>query len=162
MPNTRLHTLAKQSNRFPLGRLIPARGDLWICVQPECRQQLLKKKQVDRFSMQNVLFNTSEPTTAEGLVEFYAVSIALQDDTGQVSSVQEVHGWWNNQTGKVTFDEALSAEQTFESFGEAVEKYCVLRVKRARAGFVHSFSWHCFTGTPSNYKRIELPVDSRC
>ena len=113
--------------------------------------------------MQNVLFKTSEPTTAEGLVEFYAVSIALEDDTGQDSSVQEIHGWWNNQTGKVTIDETFLAEpQTFESFGEAVEKYCVLRVKRARAGFVHSFTWHCFTGTPSNYKRIEIPGGIHC
>lgn len=113
--------------------------------------------------MQNVLFKTSEPAAVEGSVEFYAVCIALQDDTGQVSSVQEIHGWWNNQTGKVTIDESFSADpQTFESFGEAVERYCVLRVKRARAGFVHSFSWHCFTGAPSNYRRIELPLDSRC
>jgi hypothetical protein len=108
--------------------------------------------------MQNVLFKTSEPTTAEGEVEFYAVSISLEDVTGQVSSVQEIHGWWNHQTGKVTIDQAFApAPETFDSFGEAVERYCILRIKRARAGFIHSFSWHCFTGTPTNYKRIEIP-----
>ena len=112
--------------------------------------------------MQNVLFKTSEPTTADGMVEFYSVSISLQDITGKVSAVEEVHGWWNNQTGKVTFDEAfLSETETFASFGEAVERYCVLRIKRARAGFVHSFSWHCFTGAPTNYKRITIPGDAR-
>ena len=71
--------------------------------------------------MQNVLFKTSEPTTAEGEVEFYAVSISLEDVTGQVSSVQEIHGWWNHQTGKVTIDQAFApAPETFDSFGEAV------------------------------------------
>lgn len=109
--------------------------------------------------MQNVLFKTSEPTTAQEPVEFFAVSISLQDITGRVSSVQEVHGWWSNQTGNVTIDQELSSEpEEFESFSEAVEKYCALRISRARTGFVHSFSWHCFTGAPSNYKRIEIPL----
>ena len=109
--------------------------------------------------MQNVLFNISDPNAAEGMVEFYAVSIALQDVTGCSSAVHETHGWWNNQTGKVTFDQAFSSEpETFESFAEAVERYCVIRIKRARTGFVHSFSWHCFTGTPTNYKRIQIPT----
>jgi hypothetical protein len=108
--------------------------------------------------MQNALFKISDPTAADGVVEFYAVSISLQDITGQVSSVQEMHGWWNNQTGKVTIDEEFSSEpEAFESFGEAVEKYCSLRISRARSGFVHSFSWHCFAGAPTNYKRIEMP-----
>ena len=112
--------------------------------------------------MQNVLFKTSEPTKTDGPVEFYAVSIALQDITGQVSAVQEMHGWWDNQTGKVTVDQAFSPDpETFDSFSAAVERYCVLRIRRARSGFVHSFSWHCFTGAPTNYKRIEIPGGAR-
>jgi hypothetical protein len=108
--------------------------------------------------MQNVLFKTSEPTAAEGLVEFYAVSITLQDIRGHVSAVQELHGWWNNETSKVTLDLAFSSEpEEFHSFPEAVERYCALRINRARAGFVHSFSWHCFTGAPTNYKLVEIP-----
>ena len=109
--------------------------------------------------MQNVLFKINEPTTAEGLVEFYAVSISLQDVTGHVSAVQEIHGWWSNKTGKVVIDQGFASEpEPFESFSEAVERYCALRINRARTGFVHSFSWHCFTGAPTNYKRIEIPA----
>jgi hypothetical protein len=108
--------------------------------------------------MQNVLFKISEPTAAEGLVEFYAVSISLQDITGQVSAVQEIHGWWSNKTGKVVIDQNFTSEPVaFESFSQAVERYCALRINRAKTGFVHSFSWHCFTGAPTNYKRIEIP-----
>ena len=108
--------------------------------------------------MQNVLFKTSEPATAEGMVEFYAVSLALHDFTGQLSVVQEIHGWWNNQTGEITIDDRTESEpETFGSFGEAVDRYCALRINRARTGFVHSFTWHCFTGAPSNYKRVEIP-----
>lgn len=112
--------------------------------------------------MQNVLFKTSEPATVEGIVEFYAVSISLQDITGQVSAVQEIHGWWNKQTGKITIDQGLSSEpEVFGSFSEAVERYCVLKINRAKTGFVHSFTWHCFAGTPTDYKRIEIPDDTR-
>lgn len=112
--------------------------------------------------MQNVLFKTSEPAAVEGVVEFYAVSISLQDIAGQVSTVQEIHGWWNNQTGQITIDPALSSQpEVFESFSEAVDRYCALRFNRARTGFVHSFTWHCFTGTPTNYKRIEIPDGTR-
>ena len=111
--------------------------------------------------MQNVLFKTREPATAEGMVEFYAVSLSLQDFTGQLSVVQEIHGWWNNQTGEVKIDQARRLEaETFQSFSEAVDRYCALRINRARTGFVHSFTWHCFTGVPTNYKRIEIPEDS--
>jgi hypothetical protein len=112
--------------------------------------------------MQNVLFKTSEPTIAEGMVEFYAVSISLQDITGHVSTVQEIHGWWSNKTGKVVIDQGFPSEpEAFESFSEAVERYCVLRIDRAKTGFVHSFSWHCFTGAPTNYKRIEIPTQPK-
>jgi hypothetical protein len=118
----------------------------------------LPRERADRFSMQNVLFKTSEPTTAEGMVEFFAVSLSLQDISGEVSVVQEIHGWWDNRTGEVTIDGSLRREpETFDSFSHAVDRYCALRIHRARTGFVHSFTWHCFTGMPSNYKRIEVP-----
>ena len=107
--------------------------------------------------MQNVLFKTSEPTAAEGLVEFYAVSISLQDIAGRISVVEEIHGWWDSQTGKLTFDEDFTSEpEAFESFNDAVEKYCAMRLNRARSGFVHSFSWHSFSGAPTNYRLIEI------
>ena len=110
--------------------------------------------------MQNVLFKTSAPTAAEGPVEFYSISITLQDFEGiQASVVQETHGWWSNETGKATFDQDFkSAPEAFVSFGDGVDRYCSLRVSRARAGFIHSFSWPLFDGPPANYKRIEIPV----
>ena len=112
--------------------------------------------------MQNVLFKTREPATTEGMVEFYAVSLTLHDFTGQLTLVQEIHGWWNPHAGKVTVDQGLRPEpETFPSFSEAVDRYCALRIHRAMTGFVHSFTWHCFSGVPTNYKRIEIPEDKR-
>jgi hypothetical protein len=110
--------------------------------------------------MQIVLFKTSEPTAAEGPVEFYSISITLQDFEGiQASVVQETHGWWSNETGKATFDHDFRVPpEAFVSFGDGVDRYCSLRVQRARAGFSHSFSWPLFVGPPTNYKRIEIPV----
>jgi hypothetical protein len=112
--------------------------------------------------MQNVLFKTSEPTTAEGMVEFYIISITLQDikGNGQVSVVQEMHGWWSNEARKATLEpDVTSPPEAFVSFNEAIDRYCSLRINRARAGFVHSFSWDRFLGDPSNYKRIEVPIE---
>ena len=112
--------------------------------------------------MQNVLFKISDPTTATGEVEFYIISISLQEFEGeQHSVVQERHGWGNNKTGLATFDHDFwSPAEGFASFGDAVDRYCTLRTNRARTGFVHSFSWHRFIGDPSGYKRIELPFKS--
>ena len=111
--------------------------------------------------MQNVLFKISEPTAAAGEVEFYIISISLQEFEGeQHSVVQERHGWWNNQTSMPTFDQDFwSPAEAFVSFGEAVDRYCTLRTNRARSGFVHAFSWHRFCGDPSGYKRIEFSFE---
>lgn len=113
--------------------------------------------------MQNVLFRTSEPTSADGKVEFYNISLYFQDVRGQrLSVVQETHGWWNNETAKACFDEDYQPlTEAFVSFGEAVDRYCALRVDRARTGFLHSFSWHPLTGMPDYYSRIEIPMPVR-
>jgi len=113
--------------------------------------------------MQNVLFKINEPTTAQGDVEFYTISISLQEFEGQqVSVVQEKHGWWNNETRLPSFDQDFwSPAEAFASFNEAVDRYCTLRTNRAKFGFVHSFSWNRFIGTPSQYKQIEIPTPTR-
>jgi hypothetical protein len=118
------------------------------------------KEQADGFSMQNVLFKITEPTTAQGSVEFYTISITLQEFEGQqVSVVQEKHGWWNNETRLPSFDQDFwSPAEAFASFNEAVDRYCTLRTNRAKSGFVHSFSWNRFIGTPTQYKQIEIPT----
>ncbi len=110
--------------------------------------------------MQSVLFKTNEPTAEDEEAEFYAISITLQDFEGiQASVVLETHGWWSNKTGHATFDPNFkSVPEAFVSFGDGVDRYCFLRVSRARAGFIHSFSWPLFVGPPTNYKRIEIPV----
>jgi hypothetical protein len=51
--------------------------------------------------------------------------------------------------------------ETFTSFGEAIDRYCELKIHRARAGFIHSFSWDGFVGEPSKYKRIVPSADPR-
>ena len=112
--------------------------------------------------MQNVLFKTSEPATAEGMVEFYIVSLSLRDISEKISVVQEIHGWWNNSTRRATLDrEFASPPETFASFSEAIDRYCALKIHRAKAGFVHSFSWDGFVGDPSNYKLIDLAAEPR-
>lgn len=109
--------------------------------------------------MQNVLFKTSEPTTAEGMVEFYIVSLSLRNMDEKVSVVQEMHGWWNNSTRRATLDrEFASPPEAFASFSDAIDRYCEMRINRAKAGFVHSFAWDGFLGDPSNYKKIDLPA----
>jgi hypothetical protein len=112
--------------------------------------------------MQNVLFKTSDPIRADGMVEFYVVFLSLQGDAAQSSAVQERHGWLNTETGKVTLDPGYSSPPgTFDSFSEAVDRYCALRIERAKAGFVHAFSWDGFVGEPSNHRQIDIETDPR-
>lgn len=112
--------------------------------------------------MQNVLFKISRPAFADGELEFYIVSLSLQGLNGKIGVVQESHGWWNNGTRKPTLDqEFLSPPESFASFSEAIDRFCALRVHRARAGFVHSFSWDGFVGDPSNYKLIDPSAEPR-
>lgn len=108
--------------------------------------------------MQNVLFRTNEPIAAAGKVEFYNISLFFQDVDGQrLNVVQETHGWWNTETAKAHFDEDYEPlTETFISFETAVERYCALRVLRARTGFMHSFTWHPLTGLPIQYTRIDV------
>jgi hypothetical protein len=113
--------------------------------------------------MQKALFNTSKPFAAEGDVEFYNISIRLEDIEGQrLSVVQEAHGWWNNETGQAVFDvDFASPPETFVSFDEAVDRYCTLRANRARTGFIHSFSWHPITGFRADYRPIDSLLESQ-
>jgi hypothetical protein len=112
--------------------------------------------------MHSALFNTNEPTAATGAVEFYYISLKLQTIEGRkVSFVQETHGWWSNETGKALLDDSfMSQPEEFESFEDAVDRFCQLRVNCAKRGFMHSFSWHPVTRTPTNYKLVELPIGS--
>lgn len=112
--------------------------------------------------MQNVLFKTNDPANAQGMVEFYIVSLSLRELDQKISVVEEKHGWWDKSTGRAKLDPAFaSAPEIFTSFADAIDRYCELRMNRARAGFVHSFSWDGFVGTPSNYKCIALPDEVR-
>lgn len=132
-----------------------------LCERVE-RHTAISYEQANRYFMQSVLFKTSEPAAAEGMVEFYIVSLGLQDINQKVSVVEEIHGWWSNQARKATLDrEFASPPEVFGSFGDAIDRYCALRVNRAKAGFVHSFSWDGFVGDPSNYKRIDPSVEPR-
>lgn len=109
--------------------------------------------------MQSVLFKTSDPAAQEGMVEFYAVSILLEESPRRLTAVQEVHGWWNSQTGEKSLDQGpFSEPEFFESFSEAADRFYEVRLSRARAGFVHSFTWHCLAGTPTNHKLIDIPA----
>jgi hypothetical protein len=98
--------------------------------------------------MQNILFKTSEPTAAKGPVEFYNISLNFQEIQGRrLNVVHEKHGWWSNETGTATFDDGFtSPPEVFDSFSEAVDRYCAIRTSRASEGFMHSFSWHFLTG----------------
>jgi hypothetical protein len=113
--------------------------------------------------MQNALFKTKEPTAMQEKVEFYNISLSLQDIDGQrLSVVQEKHGWWDNETQKASWDEEfVSPPEAFVFFGEAVDRFCTLRIRHARNGFMHSFSWHPVTGAPAGYTRVELPIEPR-
>ena len=108
--------------------------------------------------MQNLLFNTREPWNSEGLVEFYGVSFSLETIRGnRVSVVQEIHGWWNNETATTSYDETFAAPaETFDSFVDAVDRYSKICEMRASTGFLHSFSWNRYTGRPMNYKPVKL------
>jgi len=111
--------------------------------------------------MHSVLFKTNEPTAAKEDVEFYYISLSLETIEGrQVSLIRETQGWWSNDTGKPLIDHhSQSQPEEFASFEAAVNRFCQLRVDRAKRGFIHSFSWHPITHTPTNYKRVELPIE---
>lgn len=106
--------------------------------------------------MQTVLFKTSDPTAADGMVEFYTVSLSLRDLDLKISIVQEIHGWWNNDTRRAILDPEFSTPpEVFTSFGDAVDRYSAVTANRARTGFVHAFSWDGFVGHPKNYRLID-------
>jgi len=114
--------------------------------------------------MHRVLFKTSEPTAAPGKVEFYNISLSLEDIRGrQISFVHETHGFWSNETGKAWLEggEKLPPEM-FESLGEALARFRTLQTHLAWCGFRHSFSWHPKTGFPTNYEPVEVPSELLC
>lgn len=105
--------------------------------------------------MQNVLFKTDDPENAKGIVDFYLVSLTLEGPEGQSGAVPEVHGWFDPSTRAVTLDREWAPQaETFTSFGDAVDRFCQMRIHRAVAGFVHSFSWLNFVGRPKNHRRV--------
>ncbi len=113
--------------------------------------------------MQNLFFTTRDPWNAEGLVEFYGVSFSLETmQGGRVSVVQEVHGWWNNETAITSYDDSFAAPQeTFDSFADAVNRYSKICEERAATGYLHSFAWNRYTGKPMNYKPVVLPAQRK-
>jgi len=85
--------------------------------------------------MHNVLFLSHEPTTAPGRAEFYELCLdPLNDEQEQVTHVREIHGWWDNETGRVVVDETqVEQAASFPTFGEA------LNVFVRRDGKIHHF-----------------------
>jgi len=72
------------------------------------------------------------------------------------------HGFLNTETGKVTLDPGYSSPPAaFDSFSDAVDRFCALRIDRAKQGFVHAFSWVGFVGEPSNHRYIDIDMEPR-
>jgi hypothetical protein len=114
--------------------------------------------------MHKVFFKTSEPTAVPGKVEFYNLSLSLEDIRGrQISFVHQTHGVWSNETGTAWLEgESKRPPEVFESLGEALGRFRALQSYLAWCGFKHSFSWNPQTGFPTNYEPVEVPIDLSC
>jgi hypothetical protein len=112
--------------------------------------------------IQNVLFQTDNPTCALGRVEFYDIVVNQQEIGEQLLHiVQETHGWWDNQQQRAIVDEGAEVRtECFLNFGAALDKFSRWRVLRARSGFMHSFMWHPINKTPAYHMPVELDVES--
>jgi hypothetical protein len=154
MPDPDARALATQPTTDPFGRLnAMADQEIGAVRIPSGHSS----PRGELILMRTVLFKTDEPTNREAEVEFYIVSLSLLKPTGEASIVEETHGWWSNITRKPIFDQEHTVPpETFKSFSHAVDRYCALRLARAREGFVHSFSWEGFVGNPMNYRKIDL------
>jgi hypothetical protein len=113
--------------------------------------------------MQDVLFQTDKPTSTQGKVEFYDLSLTQEFCDGQpLCMFQETHGWWDNETKRVIVDESKESQCiTFKNFIEALDIYHRQRMLRAGSGFRHSFMWNPITGEPAYYSPVEIPGESQ-
>lgn len=108
--------------------------------------------------MHNVLFLSHEPTAAPGRAEFYELCLdPLNDEQEQVTHVREIHGWWDNETGRVVVDETqVEQAASFPTFGEALNVFVRRRQFRIDTGFRHLFRWHPLTGAPAFHMELGM------
>lgn len=92
--------------------------------------------------MIETLYKTKSPKLTAWRQEFFELSLGEQTVDGQLGYfVRETHCWWDGEGNpKLRVQYTLSPREGFPTREEALARYELQRMDRARRGFVHSFT----------------------
>ncbi|MFZ0303513.1 MAG: hypothetical protein WAL75_12540 [Terracidiphilus sp.] len=106
--------------------------------------------------MQDVLFNTSDPTRSSEPAEFYELSLEAEDLNGnEIFVLRERHGWWNSVPRGVSIDQDAEVRIAFQSYSDGLRGYVERMNLHMSRSFIHSFIWHPANGEPSYNQKFE-------
>jgi hypothetical protein len=112
--------------------------------------------------MIETLYKTKTLRATPWRQEFFELSLGEQTVDRQVGYfVRETQCWWDgitNRTLRVQY--TLSPREGFATIEEAEACYQLQRTRRARRGFVHSFTPRYDSKTKHNYVLIETAPES--
>ena len=106
--------------------------------------------------MQDVFFNTDQPTKSSEPAEFYELSLEVEDLNGEETFVvRERHGWWISALRRVAIDPDGKLQFAFQCYRDALKAYVERMNLHMSRKFVHSFIWHPANGEPSYNQKFE-------
>jgi hypothetical protein len=106
--------------------------------------------------MQDVLFNTDQPTKASEPAEFYELSLETEVLNGNEAFVlRERHGWWNAAQRSVEIDQKGKLEIGFHTYRDGLRAYIERLNLHMSRRFFHSFIWHPANGEPRYNQKLE-------
>ena len=107
--------------------------------------------------MIETLYKTKTPQLTAWRQEFFELSLGEQTVDGQLGYfVRETHCWWNGiTTPALRVEYTLSPREGFATLEQALARYELQRIDRARRGFVHSFTPRYDSTKKSKYVLIE-------
>ena len=111
--------------------------------------------------MIETLYKTKVPQNTDWRDQFFELTLGEQTVDGQSGYfVRETQCWWDvvaQRTVRVQY--TLSPREGFLTIEEARSCYERHRMKRARCGFVHSFTPCYDAGKKHRYELIQLPAE---
>jgi hypothetical protein len=113
--------------------------------------------------MIETLYKTKIPQTTDWRDQFFEMALGEQTVDGQPGYfVRETQCWWDaaaQRTVRVQY--TLSPREGFRTIEEARACYDLRRIKRARRGFVHSFTPRYDAAKKHRYMLIRMPGEVR-
>ena len=112
--------------------------------------------------MIETLYKKKVPETTDWRDQFFELALGEQTVDGQPGYfVRETQCWWDTTAQRtVRVQYTLSPRQGFLTIEEARACYDSVRTKRARKGFVHSYTPRYDVAKKHKYARIQIPAAS--